>query len=181
MHSDKWQRLLKDSLWEYNCFVTLSLLTERTNISRELTPWNMSTGIQDLDSAKHIRTLIPFLYYKTIKKLVKCMLYAYHLAGGKSSHLFRCHDSLHYSIDRLYYCYAGTCFLWMMKGFLPTLLQSLHRFCWISYGITESLQGLSLHSSVHNMQGLPKKNLRFFCKHQFLHVSEKYLPKVRCK
>lgn len=83
MHSDKWQRLLKDSSWEYNCFVTLSLLTERMNIGRELTPWNMSTGIhKDLDSAKDIRLLIPFLYNKTIMNVVKYTLCLYHLIRG---------------------------------------------------------------------------------------------------
>lgn len=177
MHSDKSQRLLKDSLWEYNCFVTLSLLRERTNTDRELTPWNMSTGIhQNPDSAKHIRTFIPSLYYKTIKNMVKHIPYAYHLIGGKSSHLFRCQDSLQYRPTiPLLYCHMFSVdderiFTNFSVVFILILLKKLQdnwKFARIQ---------CSQLCPQHSVSSRKKQSSS-----ASIHVSQKYLPKLRCK
>lgn len=46
--------------------------------------------------------------------------------------------------------------------------------------MTESVQGLHLQSSAQNIQGLsPTPKTQLFCMHQFLHVSQKYLPKLK--
>lgn len=145
----------------------------------------MSTGThQDLDSAKHMRTLIPLLHYKTIKNMVKCMLCDCHLTGQKNSHLFRGHDSLHHSIQRYtdnQNCYAmfsidnETILTNFAVVFIQIMLNNLQDDCKCSR--TPSAKLCPEHAG--SPSTTPKT--QFFCMHQFLHVYQKYLPKLRCK